>query len=77
MDPPGGRFDEEQHLQPPQPDRVDREEVAGEDAGSLLAQERPPSGRRRAHPMTAQRGADRGCRDAHTEPEQLALLHLL
>ena len=29
VDPPSGRFDEEQHIQPPQPDGVDREEVAG------------------------------------------------
>ena len=29
VDPAGGQFDEEQHIQPPQPDGVDREEVAG------------------------------------------------
>jgi hypothetical protein len=52
-------------------------QVTGQDAGGLLAQQRPPRRsrrpRRRVHPMTAQRGADRGCRDAQTEPEQLAL----
>jgi hypothetical protein len=36
VDPAGGQFDKEQHIQPPQPDGVDREEVAGEDAGRLL-----------------------------------------
>jgi hypothetical protein len=48
-----------------------------EDAGRLLAQERPPGRgrrpRRRIHSMAAQRGADRGGRDPHAEPEQLAL----
>jgi hypothetical protein len=61
VDPAGGQFDEEQHIQPPQADGIDREEVAGEDAGCLLAQERPP-GRgcrswRRVQSMTAQRRA--------------------
>jgi hypothetical protein len=77
VDPAGGQLDEEQHIQPPQADGVDREEVAGEDAGRLLAQERPLGrGRRswrRVQSMTAQRGADRGCRDPDAEPEQLAL----
>jgi hypothetical protein len=56
LDPAGGQSDEEQHIQPPQPDGVDREEVAGEDAGRLLAQERPPGrgrrSRRRVQSMT-------------------------
>jgi hypothetical protein len=51
MDPPPAKLDEEQHLHPPQENRVDGEEVAGQDPGGLLAQERPPvrctaSGRR-------------------------------
>jgi hypothetical protein len=37
MDSAGVQFDEEQHVQPPQPDRVDGEEVAGDDPGGLLA----------------------------------------
>ena len=62
MDPPGLQFDEEQHLQPSQPDRVDGEAVAGHDPGSLLAQERLP-GRGRpswggVEAVAAQRGAD-------------------
>jgi hypothetical protein len=43
MDPAGVQFDEEQHVQPPQPDRVDGEAVARDDPGGLLAQERPPA----------------------------------
>jgi hypothetical protein len=77
VDPPGVELDEDQHIQPPQPDGVDREEVAGEDARRLLAQGRPPGrgrrSRRRVQPMAAQRGADRGCRDPYAEPEQLAV----
>jgi hypothetical protein len=37
MDPPGVQLDEEQHIQPPQPDGVDGEEVTGDDPGGLLA----------------------------------------
>jgi hypothetical protein len=68
---------QEQHVQPPQPDGVDGEAVAGEDPGGLLAKKRPP--RRRCPPwrgvqaMTAQRCADRGRRDLDPNPEQLAL----
>ena len=36
VDTAGVVFDEEQYIQPSQPDGVDREEVAGEDAGRLL-----------------------------------------
>src|SRR6266508_1275691 len=52
-------------------------QVAGHDAGGLLAQERPPgrgcSPWGRVEPVAARRGADRGCRDVHAEPLQLAL----
>jgi hypothetical protein len=54
---------QEQHLQPSQPDRVEGEAVAGEDAGGLLAQERPPSAGRspwcRVQSVAAQRRS--GC----------------
>jgi hypothetical protein len=47
------------------------------DAGGLLAQELPPGGGRasrcRAKPVTAQRGPDRGGRDAHAKPQEFAL----
>jgi hypothetical protein len=36
VDPTAVEFDEALHLQPPQPDGVDREEVAGQDAGRLV-----------------------------------------
>jgi hypothetical protein len=35
-------FDDEQHIYPLEEDRVDGEEVAGQDPGGLLAEERPP-----------------------------------
>jgi hypothetical protein len=63
VDSAGGHFDEEQHLQPLQPHRIDGKEVTCHDPGSLLAQERPPGGgrrpRRRIQAMTAQRHTDR------------------
>jgi hypothetical protein len=37
-------LDKEQHIYSPEEDRVDAEEVAGQDAAGLLAQERPPAG---------------------------------
>jgi len=37
VDPAGVQLDEEQDVQPPQPDRVDGEEVARHDPGRLLA----------------------------------------
>jgi hypothetical protein len=47
---PGGhagvQFDEEQHIAPLPPERVDGEEVAGHDACGLLAQERRPGATR-------------------------------
>jgi hypothetical protein len=37
VDPSAVQLDEEQHVQPLQPDRVDGEEVARNDPGALLA----------------------------------------
>jgi hypothetical protein len=37
MDVPGLQLDEDQHIQPLQPYRVDGEEIAGHDACGLLA----------------------------------------
>jgi hypothetical protein len=52
-------------------------QVAGDDPGSLLAQQRPPgavrTSWRRVEAVTAQRRADRGGRDPHAEAQQLAL----
>ena len=74
---PTVQFDEEQHVQPPQPHRLHGEEVTGHDPGGLLAQERRPGGGhppwRRVEPVAAQRHADRGGRDPNAEVQQLAL----
>jgi hypothetical protein len=74
VDAASGHFDEERDVEPPQPDGIDGEEVAGEDPGSLPTQERPPSSgrwpRRRVQTVAAQRGADRGRRDVDPKPEQ-------
>jgi len=57
VDPAGVQFDEEQQIQPLQQDRVDGEEVARNDPGGLLAQERLPrrgrSARGWVQPVTA------------------------
>ena len=45
MHPPAAKFDEEQHMQLAQPDSIDGEEVARDDPGGLLTQERPPARR--------------------------------
>ena len=77
VDPPGAQLDEEQHIQPAQPDRVDGEEVAGHDPGGLLAQERPPgSGRppgRGVQPVATQDGADGSRGDLDAEVLEFAL----
>jgi hypothetical protein len=77
MDPSGVQFDEEQHVEPPEPHGVDGEEVAGHDPGGLLAQERPPgavcTSWRRVEPVAAKRGTDRGGRDPNSQVQQLSL----
>jgi hypothetical protein len=77
VDPSRLVFDEEQHVQPPPPDRVDGQEVARHDPSRLPAQERRPRGgcspRCRVQPMAAQRRADRGRRYLHAKPQQLTL----
>jgi hypothetical protein len=42
---PAAELDDQQHIHPPQQDRVDGEEVTGHDPGGLLAQEQPPTRR--------------------------------
>jgi hypothetical protein len=77
VNPSGAQFDEEQHIQPLEPDRVDGEEVTGHDPGGLRAQESLPGhgspSRCRIEPVTLQCRADRGGRDANTKAQQLAL----
>ena len=77
MDTASVQLDEEQHIQPPQRDRVNSEEVTRQDSRGLLTEERPPGGggppRCRIQAVAVQRGADRGCRDSHAEMHQFAL----
>jgi hypothetical protein len=77
QDPPGVQFDEEQHLQPLQPEGVDGEEVAGDDLCGLLAKGRAPGCARRprgrVEPAAAECGADRGCGDALAEELEFSL----
>ncbi len=44
VDVPGCHFHDEQHVQPAEEDRVNMEEVAGQQPVRLCAQERPPGG---------------------------------
>jgi hypothetical protein len=77
VNPPGVQLDEEQHLQPSQPDGVDGEagrrprfrRLAGEGTPARCCS--PP--RCRVEPVAAQRRADRGRRDPHAEVHQFAL----
>jgi hypothetical protein len=77
VDPPSVQLEEAQHGQAPQPDGLDREEVAGDDPGGLLSEERPPRRGRPSrswiYPMTSERCADRGCRDSHAQPLEFTL----
>src|SRR4029453_8857627 len=76
MDTPAPELDEEQHIETTQRDRLDREEVAGEQTRRLTAQKGRPS-----HRVTARRGLEpgrgkqtpnRAWRDTETELQQLA-----
>jgi hypothetical protein len=77
MDPPAAKLDEEQHIHPPQEDRVDGEKVARHDPGGLLAQERPPvrctTSGRRVKAVGAQNPADRAGRHPPAKTQQLAV----
>src|SRR5205814_10283019 len=75
LEPAGRVRDEEEDIDPPQRERLDRQEITGERAGGLLAQKRPPRlppafGCRRDG-GEAQHLADRGRRDR--KPPQLEL----
>ena len=67
MDSSGVQLDEEQDLEPLQEHGVHGEEVTGDDAGCLPAQERPPAGgsrsRRRLETIRAQDLGDGACGD--------------
>jgi hypothetical protein len=57
----GGVFHYEQHVQPLQQQRLDAEEVGGENAPGLRPQELPPAG-----PVAARSGIDAGLGNRHT-----------
>ena len=69
-------FDAEEQVEAAQRDRLDGEEVAGEHAGGLLAQElrpaRPRAPRRRPKPVGKQDAPDRARRDTQAQLQQLA-----
>ena len=75
--PPGPHLHDEQHIEAPEKDRVDMEEIAGQQAIGLRAQERPPGGvhfpRSRAAPRGAQDPPHRRLADPVAEPAQFAV----
>jgi hypothetical protein len=64
-------LDEEEHVQAAEQDRLDREEVAGDDAGRLRPQELAPAGagptRRRLQARPTEQAADAGRRRSEAE----------
>jgi hypothetical protein len=76
MHPPAGKLDEKQHIDPPQHDRVDREEVARDQAPCLAANEltprHPTAPASRPDPSSDQDVADTRRRDLGPKPSQLA-----
>lgn len=77
MYPPSGDLHHDQHVQPPQHDGVDVEEVGRQQPGRLRFQEGPPAGvglaGRRADPGGGEDPADGAGADPMAEPDQFAL----
>lgn len=73
---PGRQLDEEQHVQGREPDRLDGEEVAGEDPLGLGAEELRPcwtgASGRRPEAVCSEQGSDRGGPDPDPELAELA-----
>jgi hypothetical protein len=71
------QLDEEEHVQPAQPQRLDREEVTLEDPGRLLAQELPPahalSPGCRLDLVAAEHVPDAARRQGHAQSDELAV----
>src|SRR6266545_2265068 len=71
------QLDEEEHVEPAQPERLDREEVTLDHRGRLLAQELSPadarSPRRGFDPVAVENVPNAACRQGHPERDQLAL----
>jgi hypothetical protein len=76
LDPPRPDRDEEQHVQPPQPDGIHGENVASNDRAAVLAQERSPAElapfRRWRDAGTGEHVSHQRRRDVDTELAQLA-----
>ncbi len=77
MDPPARMLDEEQDIDPLEQEGLDREQVARDDAVSLLAQELTPGNfapaRGRTQSVTPEQGSDRRRRDRNAESLELTL----
>ncbi|WSG44009.1 hypothetical protein OHA72_10900 [Dactylosporangium sp. NBC_01737] len=75
--PPRADLHDKQHVQPPQCDGVDVEEVGRQQPGRLGPQERPPTGvdltRGRPDPGTGEDAANGAGADPVTEPDELNL----
>src|SRR5262245_41222802 len=75
-DPARADRDEEQHVQPAKPDRIDREEIAGEHCLNVLSEERAPAelvtSRRRRDAGAGEHVSHRRRRDGDPELAQLS-----
>src|SRR5206468_3526185 len=71
------QLDEEEHVEPAQPERLNREEVTLDHRSRLLAQELSPadarSPRRWLDPVAVENVPNAACRQRHPERDQLAL----
>src|SRR6266545_6845924 len=72
-----GQLDEKEHIEPAQPDRLDREEVTLEDCRRLLAQELPPAHTRAfgcgLDAVTLEHVPDATRREPDPEPDEFAV----
>jgi hypothetical protein len=71
------QLDEEEHVQPAEPERFDRKEVALNDLGCLLAEELPPAhacpSRRWLDSVSVENVPDAARRQRNAKPHQLAV----
>jgi len=73
---PAAELEEEEHIEAAEPERVDREEIAGDDRLGVSAQELAPAelgaSAGRGHPGLPEDLGDRRCRDAYADTGELA-----